>query len=931
MNKIYFPLIALIGLAGFFMFFHSPHGAQKLPRFMGDVEAIGSEEDENARANYELMLLRDPATGKIPDGIRQKELAFAATLPHMDANTAQYYNKSTLATWQARGPWNVGGRTRAIGIDVNNESILVAGSCSGGMWRSTDQGQTWVNTNPDNKCQSVSCLTQDTRTGHTNTWYYGSGEAFGASASVNGAYYLGNGIYKSTDNGLTWNVLPSTTSANLVGFDLWSDLIWNVVVNTADMVQDVVYAAGYAGIYKSLDGGGTWVLAKGTSTGAVSYYTDVAVTKTGIIYATLSSDGSQKGIYRSTDGITFTNITPAGFAGAYNRIKIGICPDDERQVYFVGNTPGFGYPDTNFQGDVEWNSMWKYNYISGDGTGVGGNWRDLTSNLPSTGGLFDKYQTQGSYDIVIKIKPGDSNTVFLGGTNVYRSTSGFKDNTHTRFIGGYQEGATLPVVNMYANHHPDQHELLFLPSNPNKMISSNDGGIFKTDDNTASTVAWTSLNNGYLTTMFYSCAIDHATTSDIVIGGAQDNGSWYTNSPNLTTPWVTPRGGDGSYCAIADNLAAYYFSIQNGKMMRAQLDAAGTVTNFARIDPIGGKNYLFINPYIIDPNNNNIMYLAAGKFLWRNDDLSGIPYAGNWDSISTNWVKFNDSFPSAITAIAVSKTPANRVYVGTTSQKLYRIDNANTGSPTPTNITSVTPPANFPPGTISCIAVDPGNADNIIVAFSNYNVYSMYHSTNGGSTWEKIAGNLEETASGSGNGPSIRWVSIMPVSNGTVYMAGTSTGLYATTQLLGANTYWTQQAKNEIGYSVVDMIDFRSTDGLMVAATHSHGIFSTHITNVNDVLSVKDINAVTPVLNLMNYPNPFSDQTTVAFDLKRKADVSLTLYDELGRLVRTIANEHMEAGEKKYSISAGNLATGVYYCTLKADAYTETKRIVVAR
>ncbi len=932
MNKIYFALIAIICMSGFYTFTHSSHAAGNVPRFMGDVEGTGSEEDEDARNNYELAMLRDPE-GKIPAHIREKELAFAATLPHADAASPLYANKATVAGWQPRGPWNVGGRTRALGIDVNNENILVAGSCSGGMWRSTDQGQTWTNTNPMNKCQSVSCLAQDTRAGHTNTWYYGSGEAYGASAGATGAYYLGNGIYKSTDNGLTWSVLPSTTSATLVGFDLWSDINWNIAVNTAVAAQDVVYSASYGGIYKSLDGGGTWVLAKGTASGG-SYFTDVAISKTGIIYASLSSDGPQRGLYRSVDGITFTNITPATFPTTYNRIKIGICPDDERQVYFVGNTPGFGTPDTNFQGDVEWNSVWKYNYISGDGSGAGGNWRDLSPNMPTTGGLFDKYQTQGSYDVVVKVKPGDSNTVFLGGTNLYRSTSGFKDNTHTKFIGGYKEGATLPVVDMYTNHHPDQHEVLFFPSNANKMLSSNDGGIFLTDDNTAATVSWTSLNNGYLSTMFYSCAIDHATTSDIIIGGAQDNGSWYTNSANLTTPWVTPRGGDGSYCAIADNQAAYYFSIQNGKMMRAQLDAAGTVTNFARIDPVGGKGYLFINPYIIDPNDNNIMYLAGGKFLWRNNNLAGIPYASNWDSISTNWVQFPDSVPTAnatITALAASKTPANRLYYGTSAKRLYRVDNANTGTPTATDITS-TAAGLFPTsGYVSCIAVDPTNADNIIVAYSNYGVYSMFHSADGGSNWERISGNLEDNITGAGNGPSVRWVSIIPVNGGTVYLAGTSTGLYAATELIGHGTYWTQQAITEIGYSVVDMIDYRSTDGLVVVATHSHGIFSTHITDINDVLNVKDVTASSPVTDLMNYPNPFREQTTVSFKLKGKANVTLSLYDELGRYVRSIANGRMDAGEKKFTITAGDLASGVYYCTLKADAYTETKRIVLAR
>ena len=73
-------------------------------------------------------------------------------------------------------------------------------------------------------------------------------------------------------------------------------------------------------------------------------------------------------------------------------------------------------------------------------------------------------------------------------------------------------------------------------SNPNVMYSFNDGGIFRTNDCTAGTVSWTSLNNGYLTSMFYTVAIDHATSgNDIVVGGAQDNGSWFTNNTNAFT------------------------------------------------------------------------------------------------------------------------------------------------------------------------------------------------------------------------------------------------------------------------------------------------------------------------------------------------------------------------------------------------------------
>lgn len=580
---------------------------------------------------------------------------------------------------------------------------------------------------------------------------------------------------------------------------------------------------------------------------------------------------------------------------------------------------------------MEWNSLWKYKYISGNGSGAGGIWQDRSLNLPSTGGLFDKFQSQGSYDLVVKVKPNDTNTVFIGGTNLYRSTSGFADATHTTMIGGYQVGATLPVVNLYANHHPDQHELVFLSSDINKMISTNDGGIFKTNDNTATTVAWNSLNNGYVSTMFYTCAIDHATTSNILIGGAQDNGSWYTNTTTVTTPWVTPRGGDGSYCAIADNQAAYYFSIQNGKVMRAKLNAAGTVDSFARIDPIGGTGYLFINPYTLDPNNNNLMYLAAGSHLWRNNNLAGIPYAGNWDSISTNWVRFPDSVTGGlkITAIAVAKTPANRVYFGTSSKKVFRVDNANTGTPTPVEITSTSLTASFPNGgNVSCIAVDPGNADNVMVAFSNYGVYSLFYSNDGGTTWGKVAGNLEANISGSGDGPSCRWVSIIPVSGGTAYLVGTSVGLYGTTLLDGINTVWTKQAIAQIGSSVVDMIDYRATDGLVAVATHSHGMFTAKITDVSGITGIKEIVANKSNIHFICYPNPFNQQAAIQFTLPVTSHVSVALYDALGRCIKTVTDAEMTSGEKKYVISANGLPAGIYFCTLKAGNYSETKRLV---
>ena len=114
------------------------------------------------RVVWERIRLADPSTGEIPRNIRQKEMIFAKTLP-----------KSTSlskANWVHRGPYNVGGRTRAFAMDVLNESILFAGGASGGMFRSTNGGQSWVMTTDPNQLHNVTCVSQDKRIGKENIW-----------------------------------------------------------------------------------------------------------------------------------------------------------------------------------------------------------------------------------------------------------------------------------------------------------------------------------------------------------------------------------------------------------------------------------------------------------------------------------------------------------------------------------------------------------------------------------------------------------------------------------------------------------------------------------------------------------------------------------------------------------------------------------------
>lgn len=912
------PFFAAVLFAACGVFYFSNQDA---PSATGlKVPGGASEENGPRRREWQRMRLADPATGQIPPGIQFLERRFAANIPHAVSD------RGGNGEWMSRGPWNVGGRTRALAIDVSNENRILAGGISGGMWLSEDGGATWARKTPLNAHPGCTSITQDKRPGKTNNWYYSSGELYGSSASGGGSYYLGDGMFKSTDNGNTWLPVNATDDGNPHSFTTVWQGVWRVATDPV-AVQDVVYAATYGAIFRSANGGGAWTVVRGSSTASpFSYYTDIAVTSTGVAYATLSSDGAQKGIWRSTNGTTWVNITPAFMPNAYNRLVVGINPNNENEVYFFGTTPGSGH-FTNYIGSEDWTSLFKYTYVSGDGSGAGGQWEDRSMNLPSTGTEFDQCAAQSGYDLVVKVQPG-SNTVVIGGTNLWRSTDGFATPDNTTKIGGYKIGTVFPFFELYPNHHPDLHEVLFLPSNPNVMITGSDGGIHRTENCQAPFVEWSYLNDGYITSQFYTAIIDKNTPGDnTLIGGLQDNGNFFVNSAAPTAPWVQTVNGDGAYGAIAPNKAFYLLSVQsNGvKVVKCALDQnTGAVNAFRRVDPIGPApgDYLFINPLVLDPNDPNLMYLPAGNKVFRQSELASIPLTGEWDAISQGWTQFPDTLSTGVfSAIAISTAaPANRLYLGSTNNKLYRVDNANTGTP---SFTALTSPITAVDAYVNCLAIDPTNADRVVLVYSNYGIYSIFLSEDAGATWKKVGGNLESAVAGTGAGPSLRWVNILPMDNGSLkYFCGTSVGLYsADTLLLHATgqpgTVWTLEGANEIGAIPVDYVEVRPSDGLVVAATHGNGMFTANF--MTGSASKEPKNAVSVRVS----PNPTRDVAVFSLEGQSFQQARIRLYDLNGKLVlaETVSGE-------KASLSLNNLPSGVYIWEINQNGWRKSGKLV---
>ena len=896
--------------------------------------SIGSKEDPAARARFEWRRLRDPQTGQIPRNIRAKELEFAKSLPTREDFDFTRNDRDQVLfkgrAWALRGPFNVGGRTRALAHDVTNENILLAGGVSGGIWKSTNGGSSWTKRTQPGQLHIITAIAQDTRSGKTSTWYAGTGEFRGTGGSHSGTFFRGDVFFKSTDGGNTWTNLPSTQVRETPErFDSPFDYTNRIITDPTTSGSDVVYAATFGGIYRSTNGATSWALVLGVFSNDAPQYTDITIASNGVLYATLSEASNSgnpapKGLYRSTNGTAWTEITPTSWPSTYRRIVIGIAPSNENVVYFAGETPGSGLND---------HSIWKYTYVSGDGSGAGGNWEDRSANLPAEGDPVGDFDTQTSYDLLVHVHPADENTVFIGGTNLYRSTDGFATGTNTKWVGGYSPAND---ISQYENHHPDQHSLIFSQSNPNGMYSGHDGGLSKTTNNMADSIAWTPLNNGYFTTQFYTVAIDPTTSgSNKIIGGMQDNGTYFTNSTSSSSPWVELLGGDGSFCAF-QNSNSVLVSIQSVpvyRVIRATINDNGGLTAFAQVEPVGGSGYLFINPFLLDPNAPNIMYLAGGDRIWRNSDLSAIPLDLTQEPTSINWTELTNSAVTGqtITALGISKSPANRLYYGTGDGQVFRLDNAHTGNPTPTDVwTGKGLPAD---SYVNCIAVDPNDADNAIVTFSNYRIISIFNITNGGTNWTAVSGNLEENADGSGSGPAVLWVAILPGSGSNIYFAATSTGVYSTTNLNGNSTNWVQEGASTIGNVIVDMVKARAADGLVVAATHGNGIYSnTFATSVEE----GDSSLPEEFALHQNYPNPFNPSTTISFSLARDSQTSIKVFNIQGKQIATLLNEHKKSGNHTITWdgkdqNGRDVASGIYYYRLETPFTVATQKLTLLR
>ncbi|MBT8327506.1 MAG: hypothetical protein KJP21_07265, partial [Bacteroidia bacterium] len=728
--------------------------------FQDSQEEDSSKLDKKTRTDLanaqNFQMIVDPATGEVP----RERLWKTVDLLKMQEGSR---NKAAIAdvVWSERGPNNVGGRTRAIMFDPNDatKSRVFSAGVAGGLWvceniYATTPSWTAIDDFFDNL--AITTLAFDPV--DSDTMYFGTGEGYSNLDAVRG-----DGIWRSLDGGDTWTQLSSTTGSS-----------FNYVQKVAVDGSGNVYAATRSGVYKSINQGTSWSTILSTSIPAIGVKAstnnaaDIEIAANGDIYVAMGIF-STDGVYKSTNG--GTSWTKVYTASGEQRIEIACAPSNSSYVYMITQSSS-----TRAAASVQRT------------TNSGSSWSSLSNPNDGVGGS-NFCRNQAWYDISLEVDPTDADNAYIGGVDLFKTTNGGSSWTQ---VSHWYGGGGFPEV------HADQHIALFASGSSDTMVFGNDGGIYVTTNASSSTPSFSHQVASYNVTQFYSGAIHPTAYQHYFIAGSQDNGSQRFNSFGVnSTDEVT--GGDGAFVHIdqADPTYQYTSYVYNQYRRSANNWSSYTSVN---ISSSAGK---FINPTDYD-NNAQIMYCSwnADTFMRWTNPRSGSSYS---------LVEFGSS-SGEVSTVACDPNTANRIYLGTDDGEIWKIDNAHST----VTATDVTPSGMGAYHYVSCIAIQNGDANHLLATVSNYGVTSVYESTDAGSSWTSVEGNLPDMP--------VRWAIFSPIGGDSALLA-TELGVWSTDNLNGGSTNW---AATNTGLANVrtDMLQVRMSDSTVIAATHGRGLYS---------------------------------------------------------------------------------------------------------
>lgn len=803
------PLLALLAVSC-----GSPIYRAVAPSTPLHVNPVGDADD--ARRFY--LGRRLPAgAAEMPIDRYDAARAHIAAMPAVSAAPARGaipHLAGTVTAWTSVGPGNVGGRTRSLVVNPSNPSIMYAGATTGGVWKTTNGGQSWAPLWDSFPTLNVGALAIDNS--NPDTIYAGTGEWYTG--------FPGDGIFKTTDGGATWTHLASNATMTS-RFEYVNKLV--VSPNNSQRL----YAATWSGVYVSANGGVYWTQLLTTQT---AYYgcQDLVVRPdltTDTLFASCSG-ATSTGDYQILRNTTAPSSTWVQVQTQTNmgRASLAIAPSQPTTIYAMAADYDTKSPynrgllavfRSSSGGDPgTWTRQVDNTSSVGLNTLLLSDVRDSTTALCANGGPVAPTSNQGSYDNVIAVDPTNPNTVWAGGVDLFRSDDG---GANWGVASLWQAAYTS---NQFA--HADRHVIVFHPNydgaGNQTMFLGNDGGLFRTDNARAavstgpmggcfanfqanSSVFWKNLNNSFVATQFYHGLAYPGGAA--YMGGAQDNSVSRGTDLAGINAWQFFSTGDGTAVGIDPFDANHVLQSKQRLSLSRAIDGGTFIgaTSGITEDP---NNFPFVPALAVDPNDGRRVYLGGVTNLWRSQD-----FAGTWTAAAPV------EAGSSVTFIAVNPADPNSLLFGTALGYIYSNSSALTSSGS-TAWASARPRI----AAVTSLTYDPTDPLIVYASYSNLKSTStdahIYKSPDGGITWSASDG------AGAASIPDVPTFKVLvnPYNPSTVYV-GSDLGIFVSTD--GGAT-WGHDPNAFASLRVEDLAFDRTVNpNWLFAFTYGRGVFRT--------------------------------------------------------------------------------------------------------
>ncbi|MCT4591278.1 MAG: glycosyl hydrolase [Carboxylicivirga sp.] len=690
------------------------------------------------------------------------------------------------------GPALMSGRIADVAIHPENQNIWYVAVGSGGVWKTTNSGTTWTPVFDNQNVYSTGCITIDPNNPHV--LWLGTGE------NVGGRHVsFGDGIYKSEDDGITWQNMGLKESQH----------ISKIIVHPNN--PDIIWVAaqgplwnkgGERGIYKSMDGGKKWKQTLGDAEwmGATDLVIDPRDPNT--LYAATwqrhrnvaayMGGGPGTGIYRSYDGGENWTLLNKGLPGSHmGKIGLAISPQQPDVVYAA----------------IELNHRTGGVYRSSN---KGASWTKMSNAVAGATGPHYYQELYAS--------PHQFDKLYLVDVRMQVSSDGGK--TFKRMSEKHK--------------HSDNHSIAFRKDDPNYLLVGTDGGLYETFDDTRN---WKYVSN-LPVTQFYKLAVDDAEPFYHIYGGTQDNNT--QGGPSRTdkaagisnADWYITLFADGHQPATEPgNPNILYCEWQEGNLVRVD-KTTGEVVHIQpqALDGDPFERYNWDAPILVSPHQSTRLYFASQR-VWLSDNrgdswtpISGdltknqerldLAIMGSTQSWDNAWDLSAMSTYNTITSLAESPLQEGLIYAGTDDGQISITEDGGANWQT----IKISQLPNVPATAfVNDIKADLFDVNTVYVCLDNHKFGDLkpyiFKSSNKGKSWKSLSSNLPEK--------NLVWRFVQDHVNPDLCFIGTEFGLYFT---IDGGEKWLKLKGNVPVISFRDLaIQRREND--LVAASFGRGFF----------------------------------------------------------------------------------------------------------